>query len=146
MKVHLKGVFCLIQTLLPVIQDGGRIINISSALARFSLPGYCGYALMKGGIEVMTRYPIKELGERQIRVNTLAPGAIDTDFGGGAVREQKQLNDPIARMTALGRVGQPDDIGKAVCMLRSEDAGWITGQRAEASAVCFFTKTGLWNA
>lgn len=137
MRVHLKGPFFLIQTLLPLIQTGGRIINISSGLARFSLPGYCAYAMMKGGVEVMTRYLAKELGERQIRVNTLAPGAIETDFGGGAVRDNAALNQQIAAQTALGRVGLPDDIGKAVAALLSDEAGWITGERIEASGGMF---------
>ena len=137
MNVHFKGVFFLTQSLLPLIQDGGRIINISSGLARFSLPGYCAYAMMKGGIEVMTRYLAKELGGRQIRVNTLAPGAIETDFGGGAVRDNKELNSQIANMTALGRAGLPDDIGNAISMMLSEEAGWITGQRIEASGGMF---------
>jgi NAD(P)-dependent dehydrogenase (short-subunit alcohol dehydrogenase family) len=137
MNVHLKGAFFFTQTLLPLIQDGGRIINISSGLARFSLPGYCAYAMMKGGIEVMTRYLAKELGGRQIRVNTLAPGAIETDFSGGAVRDNKELNSQIANMTALGRAGLPDDIGNAISMMLSEEAGWITGQRIEASGGMF---------
>ena len=137
MNVHFKGVFFLTQSLLPLIQDGGRIINISSGLARFSLPGYCAYAMMKGGIEVMTRYLAKELGGRQIRVNTLAPGAIETDFSGGAVRDNKELNSQIANMTALGRAGLPDDIGNAISMMLSEEAGWITGQRIEASGGMF---------
>lgn len=137
MNVHLKGAFFLTQRLLPLIHDGGRIINISSGLARFSLPGYCAYAMMKGGIEVMTRYLAKELGGRGIRVNTLAPGAIETDFDGGAVRDDTELNARIAAQTALGRVGLPDDIGDAICLLLSEKAGWITGQRLEVSGGMF---------
>ncbi|WP_105101549.1 SDR family NAD(P)-dependent oxidoreductase [Microbulbifer pacificus] len=136
-NVHLKGVFFLTQSLLPLIEDGGRIINVSSGLARFSLPGYCAYAMMKGGIEVMTRYLAKELGGRQIRVNTLAPGAIETDFGGGAVRDNAELNQFIASQTALGRAGLPEDIGKAVAMLLSDEASWVTGQRLEASGGMF---------
>jgi NAD(P)-dependent dehydrogenase (short-subunit alcohol dehydrogenase family) len=132
-NVHLKGTFFLTQALLPLIADGGRIVNTSSGLARFSLPGYAAYAAMKGGIEVLTRYMAKELGARGIAVNTLAPGAIETDFGGGAVRDNQQLNAQIAGLTALGRVGQPDDIGGAVAALLSEGNGWMTGQRVEVS-------------
>jgi NAD(P)-dependent dehydrogenase (short-subunit alcohol dehydrogenase family) len=136
-NVHLKGVFFLTQTLLPLIADGGRILNISSGLARFALPGYSAYAVMKGGIEVLTRYLAKELGERRIAVNTLAPGAIETDFGGGVVRDNKDVNAYVASQTALGRVGLPDDIGGAVAMLLSKESGWINGQRVEASGGMF---------
>lgn len=132
-NVHLKGAFFLTQTLLPLLNDGGTILNVSSGLARFSLPGYSAYAMMKGAVEVLTRYLAKELGARRIRVNTLAPGAIETDFGGGAVRDNAQLNAMIAAQTALGRVGLPDDIGAAVVALLSEQTGWINGQRVEAS-------------
>jgi len=117
MNIHLKGTFFLTQKLLPLMKDGGRIVNLSSGLARFSLPGYAAYAAMKGGIEVLTRYMAKELGARRITVNAVAPGAIETDFGGGAVRDNKQINDFIASQTALGRVGLPDDIGGAVASL-----------------------------
>jgi NAD(P)-dependent dehydrogenase (short-subunit alcohol dehydrogenase family) len=132
-NVHFKGVFFLTQKLLPVIADGGRILNVSSGLARFSLPGYAAYASMKGAIEVLTRYLAKELGPRGISVNTLAPGAIATDFGGGAVRDNAQVAGFIASQTALGRVGQPDDIGAAIAALFSEDMRWINAQRIEAS-------------
>jgi NAD(P)-dependent dehydrogenase (short-subunit alcohol dehydrogenase family) len=131
--VHLKGTFFLTQRLLPLIEDGGRIVNISSGLARFSLPGYAAYAAMKGGIEVLTRYLAKELGARRISVNTVAPGAIETDFGGGAVRDNEQLNAQIAGVTAQGRVGLPDDIGGAVAALLSDGTRWMTGQRIEVS-------------
>lgn len=137
MNVHLKGTFFFTQSLLPVIQDGGRIINISSGLTRFSLPGYCAYAMMKGGVEVMTRYLAKELSARQIRVNTLAPGAIETDFRGGAVRDNLAINKQIASLTALGRVGLPDDIGGIVASLLSDETAWITAQRIEASGGMF---------
>ncbi|MEI9947810.1 MAG: SDR family oxidoreductase [Pseudomonadota bacterium] len=133
MKVHLKGPFFLTQTLLPLLVDGGRILNVSSGLARFTSPGHAAYAAMKGGIEVLTRYLAKELGARQIRVNTLAPGAIETDFGGGAVRDNSELNKQIASAIALGRVGLPDDIGGAVATLFSPESAWINGQRIEAS-------------
>lgn len=132
-RVHLKAPFFLTQTLLPLLADGGRIINVSSGLARFSMPGYAAYATMKGGVEVMTRYMAKELGARQIRVNTLAPGAIETDFGGGVVRDNAEVNRMIAGQTALGRVGLPDDIGAATAALLSDDTGWITAQRIEVS-------------
>ncbi len=114
MNIHLKGPFFLTQKLLPLMKDGGRIVNISSGLARFSFPGYSAYAAMKGGIEVLTRYMAKELGPRKIAANVIAPGAIETDFGGGAVRDNKEINRTIASSTALGRVGLPDDVGGAV--------------------------------
>ncbi len=133
MNVHLKAPFFLTQKLLPLMKNGGRIVNVSSGLARFSYPGYAAYAMMKGGIEVFTRYLAKELGERRIAVNTIAPGAIETDFGGGAVRDNADLNRMIATQTALGRVGLPDDIGGAVAMLLAEESGWINGQRIEVS-------------
>ena len=133
MNVHLKGVFFLTQALVPLLADGGRILNVSSGLARFSMPGKAAYAMMKGGIEVLTRYLAKELGGRGIRVNTLAPGAIATDFGGGAVRDNPQVNAGVSAITALGRVGEADDIGGAVQALLSPAGGWINGQRVEAS-------------
>lgn len=136
-NVHFKGVFFLTQALLPLIEDGGRIVNVSSGLARFSLPGYAAYAAMKGGVEVLTRYLAKELGPRHIAVNVLAPGAIETDFGGGAVRDNAQLNAFVASQTALGRAGLPDDIGGAISMLLAPGSGWITGQRIEASGGMF---------
>jgi NAD(P)-dependent dehydrogenase (short-subunit alcohol dehydrogenase family) len=137
MNVHFKGVFFLTQALLPLIADGGRIVNISSGLTRFSLPGYAAYAAMKGGIEVLTRYLAKELGARGIGVNTVAPGAIETDFGGGAVRDNKQVNDFVASVTAMGRPGVPDDIGPAIASLLSDDNRWITAQRIEISGGMF---------
>ena len=137
MNVHLKGVFFLTQKLLPLIVDGGRIVNVSSGLARFSLPGYAAYASMKGAIEVLTKYLAKELGPRKITVNVLAPGAIETDFGGGQVRDNSEVNRFVAANTALGRAGLPDDIGGAIAMLLSPDGGWITGQRIEASGGMF---------
>lgn len=136
-RIHLKGPFFLTQTLLPLIADGGRILNVSSGLARFSLPGYAAYGAMKGGVEVMTRYMAKELGERGISVNTVAPGAIETDFGGGAVRDNAQLNQFVASVTGMGRAGQPDDIGGAVAAVLTSDSNWITGQRIEVSGGMF---------
>ena len=135
--IHLKGVFFLTQTLLPLIADGGRIVNLSSGLARFALPGYAAYATMKGGVETLTRYLAKELGPRGIRVNVVAPGAIATDFGGGAVRDNAQLNAFVASQTALGRVGQPDDIGPVIAALLAPGTGWINAQRVEASGGMF---------
>lgn len=132
-NIHLKGPFFLTQRLLPLIVDGGRILNVSSGLARFAFPGYAAYASMKGGLEVLSRYLAKELGARKIAVNVVAPGAIETDFGGGAVRDNPALNAQIASVTALGRAGLPDDIGGAVALLLSPEAGWINGQRVEAS-------------
>ena len=132
-NVHFKGVFFLTQTLLPLIADGGRILNVSSGLARFTLPGMSAYAAMKGAIEVLTRYLAKELGARKITANVIAPGAIETDFSGGMVRDNPQMNAAIAAQTALGRVGLPDDIGGAIAALLSEGTGWINGQRIEAS-------------
>ena len=133
MNIHVKGVFFLTQKLLPLIKDGGRIVNISSGLARFALPGYAAYASMKGAIEVKTRYMAKELGHRQIAVNVVAPGAIETDFNGGAVRDNPEINSFIASQTALGRVGLPDDIGGAIAALLSEDNRWVNAQRIEVS-------------
>ncbi|MFC6338441.1 SDR family oxidoreductase [Pseudomonas sp. CCM 7891] len=135
--IHLKGPFFLTQNLLALIADGGRILNISSGLTRFSLPGYSAYASMKGAVEVLTRYQAKELGTRGISVNTLAPGAIATDFGGGAVRDNTDLNTFVASNTALGRVGLPDDIGGAISTLLADGGHWITGQRVEASGGMF---------
>lgn len=133
MNIQVKGVFFLTQKLLPLIKDGGRIVNLSSGLARFVLPGYAAYASMKGAIEVLTRYLAKELGSRQITVNTIAPGAIETDFGGGAVRDNPEINSFIASQTALGRVGMPDDIGGAIASLLSEENRWVNAQRIEVS-------------
>ena len=133
MNIHFKGAFFLTQKLLPLIKDGGRILNVSSGLARFTLPGHAAYASMKGAIEVFTRYLAKELGPRNIAVNVIAPGAIETDFGGGVVRDNPEVNQSIAEQTALGRVGLPDDIGGAVAALLSEDCRWINGQRIEVS-------------
>jgi len=133
MSVHLKGPFFLTQALLPLIADGGSILNLSSGLTRFALPGYAGYAAAKGAVEVLTRYLAVELGPRRIRVNTLAPGAIETDFGGGAVRDNPVLNAMVTSQTALGRVGLPSDIGPVVAMLLSPASGWINAQRVEAA-------------
>jgi NAD(P)-dependent dehydrogenase (short-subunit alcohol dehydrogenase family) len=137
LNTNFKSVFFLTQRLLPLIADGGRIVNISSGLARFSLPGYSAYAAMKGAVEVLSRYMAKELGARGIAVNVVAPGAIETDFGNGAVRDNKQLNAAIAAQTALGRVGLPDDIGGVIASLLSPENAWINAQRIEASGGMF---------
>jgi NAD(P)-dependent dehydrogenase (short-subunit alcohol dehydrogenase family) len=137
MNIHLKGTFFLTQALLPLITDGGRIVNLSSGLARFALPGYAAYGAMKGAIEVLSRYLAKELGPRGITVNVIAPGAIETDFGGGAVRDNAQLNAFVASQTALGRAGLPDDIGGAIASLLRPENRWITGQRIEVSGGMF---------
>ena len=132
-NMQFKGVFFLTQTLLPLLADGGRIINISSGLARFSYPGNSVYAATKGAIEVLTRYMAVELGPRGISVNVVAPGAIATDFGGGMVRDNAEVNKRVASQIALGRVGQAEDIGPVVAALLSDDTRWINGQRIEAS-------------
>jgi NAD(P)-dependent dehydrogenase (short-subunit alcohol dehydrogenase family) len=133
MNTHFKGTYFLTQRLLPLIEDGGRIVNVSTGLARFTLAGYSAYAAMKGAVEVLTRYLAKELGPRRIAVNVVAPGAIETDFSGGLVRDNQQVNQMVASQTALGRVGLPDDVGGAVAMLLSPESHWITGQRIEVS-------------
>ena len=132
-NVHFKGVVFLTQALLPIIKDGGRIINLSSGLARFAYPGSSIYGATKAAIDTLTRYMALELGPRRITVNSVAPGAIETDFGGGNVRDNADLNAMIASRTPLGRVGLPDDIGGAVSLLLSDEAGWINGQRIEVS-------------
>lgn len=132
-NLHLKGTFFLTQKLLPLIEDGGRILNTSSGLTRFTFDGYAAYAAAKGGIEVLTRYLAKELGPRNISVNSIAPGATETDFGGGTLRDNSAVNSQVASMTALGRAGLPDDIGGAVAALLTDGAKWINGQRIEAS-------------
>lgn len=131
--VHFKGVYFLTQTLLPLIANGGRIINLSSGLTRVSFPGYGVYAAVKGAVEVLTVYMAKELGKRGITVNTVAPGAIETDFGGGAVRDNPEINRIFADMTALGRAGVPDDIGPMIASLLSESNRWVNAQRIEVS-------------
>ena len=130
---HVKGVFFLTQALLPVLADGGRIVNFSSGLTRVSFAGFAAYAAAKGAVEILTVYMAKELGERGITANTVAPGAIETDFLGGAVRDMPDLNRQFADMTALGRVGVPDDIGPMVASLLGPDNRWVNGQRIEVS-------------
>ena len=132
-NVHFKGVFFITQKLLPLINDGGRIVNISSGLTRFSFPGSSAYASMKGAVEVLTRYLAKELGPRRIAVNTVAPGAIQTDFSGGMVRDNPAVNKMVSDNTALGRPGLPDDIGPMIASLLSDDNRWVNAQRIEVS-------------
>jgi len=133
LNIHFKGVYFLTQKMLPLINDGGGIVNVSSGLTRLSMPRSSVYAAMKGAIEVFTRYLAKELGARGIRANTIAPGAILTDFGGGHLRENEQLQKIISDMTALGRPGVAEDIGGVVAFLCTEDARWVNGQRIELS-------------
>lgn len=130
---HLRGPVFLTQKLLPLIADGGRILNVSSGFVRFTLPGYSLYAAMKAAVEVLTRYMAVELGTRRIRVNAIAPGAIATDFGGGAVRDDDGVNAWVAQGIALGRVGQPDDVGGAVAAILSEDLAWANGTTFDIS-------------
>jgi len=136
-NIHYKGAFFLTQKALTLLNDGSGIINLSTGLARFATPGYAAYASMKGAMETLTKYQAKELGSRGIRSNIVAPGAIETDFGGGVVRDNDQVNAGIASNTALGRVGLPDDIGGVVAFLCTEDARWINAQRIEASGGMF---------
>lgn len=132
-NIHLKGVFFLTQQLLPMLTNEGGIVNISSGLARFTMHGYSAYGAMKAAVESLTRYQTKELGKRGIRSNVVAPGAIETDFGGGLVRDNKDVNKIVSSQIPLGRVGQSDDIGGVVAFLCTEDAKWINGQRIEVS-------------
>jgi NAD(P)-dependent dehydrogenase (short-subunit alcohol dehydrogenase family) len=132
-RIHFKAPFLLTQRLLPLIADGGRVLNVSTGLARFTNPGRAAYGSMKGAVEVLTRYMAAEFAPRKITVNVIAPGAIATDFSGGIVRDNPEVNQLVASHTALGRVGEADDIGAAVAMLLSPESGWITGQRIEAS-------------
>lgn len=136
-RIHLKGPYFLTQKLLPLLEDGGRIVNLSSGLARFSSPGMSAYAMMKGGVEVMSRYLAQELGPRAIAVNTVAPGAIETDFGGGWVRDNEDMNEFVASVTAMGRAGLPDDIGPMIADLLTGGNRWVTGQRIEVSGGMF---------
>ena len=132
-NVHFKGVFLLTQALLPLIRDGGRIVNVSSGLTRFIIPGSAAYAAMKGAVEVLTKYMAKELGPRRIAVNVVAPGAIETDFSGGMLRDNPDVNKQVAGMTALGRTGLPEDIGPMIASLLSDDNRWVNAQRIEVS-------------
>jgi NAD(P)-dependent dehydrogenase (short-subunit alcohol dehydrogenase family) len=132
-NVHVKGVFFLSQKLLPLIKDGGRIVNVSTGRTRIISPGGAAYGSMKGAIEVLTKYMAKELGPRRIAVNVVAPGAVATDFSGGIVRDNPEVNKHIADMTALGRAGVPEDIGPMIASLLSEDNRWVNAQRIEVS-------------
>ena len=132
-NIHFKGPYFLTQKLLPLMNDGSSIVNTSSGLARFSFAGYSAYGAMKAAVDSLSRYQAVELGARKIRVNSIAPGAIETDFGGGAVRDSAEYNQAISAQTALGRVGLPDDIGSVVSFLCSDDSKWINAQRIEVS-------------
>ncbi len=136
-NIHFKGVYFLTQKALPYLNDGGRIINISSGLARFSFPNSSAYASMKGAVEVFTRYLAKELAVRKISANVVAPGAIATEFGGGENKTNEKKREAVANFTALGRVGEPEDIGSVVAFLCTDDAKWINGQRIEVSGGIF---------
>lgn len=136
-NIHFKGPFVLTQKLLPLLNDGSSIVNVSSGLARFSFAGWAAYGAMKAALESLSRYQALELGSRKIRVNTVAPGAIATDFGGGAARDNSEFQQMLASQTALGRVGLPDDIGRVVAFLCSDDSKWINAQRIEVSGGFF---------
>jgi len=133
LNIHLKGPFFLTQQALPLLNDGGGIINISSGLTRITFPGSSAYASLKTAVETLTKYQAKELASRRIRANIVAPGAIETDFGGGRTRDNKEINAHIASLTAMGRVGLPTDIGSVVAFLCTPEAGWIDAQRIEVS-------------
>lgn len=132
-NVHFKGVLFLTQKLLPLMNDGGRIVNISSGLARFAMPNRIGYGSIKAAVEALTRYMAVELGPRRIAANVVAPGAIATDFSGGIVRDNPQVNKAVADHTALGRAGVPDDVGPVIAALLSDDFGWVNAQRIEVA-------------
>ncbi|MBX3085411.1 MAG: SDR family oxidoreductase [Anaerolineae bacterium] len=132
-NIHFKGVFFLTQKLLPLLKDGGRIVNISTGLTRVAAPGSASYAAMKGAVEVLTRYLARELGTRGITANTVAPGAIQTDFSGGMVRDNPEINRLVASSTALGRAGLPEDVGPMVASLLADDNRWVNAQRIEVS-------------
>ncbi len=133
LAVHVTGPFLLTQGLVPTVRDGGKILFTSTGLARFTLPDHGAYAAAKGAVEVLSRYFALELAPRGITVNTIAPGAIQTDFGGGQVRDVPEVNRAVAQMTAMGRPGLPDDVGAAVAALLTGGTGWVTGQRIEIS-------------
>ncbi|WIM97492.1 SDR family oxidoreductase [Actinoplanes oblitus] len=133
LDVHWRGMFFLTQKLLPLIADGGRIINLSTGLARFTGDNYAAYAAMKGAVEVFTRYLAKELGPRRITANVVAPGATATDFAGGMLRDNEQVRAGLASVIALGRVGEPAEIAGVIAAMLGEGTGWINGQRIEAS-------------
>jgi len=132
-NVHFKGVFFLTQRLLPLINDGGRIVNVSTARTRLVSPGGAVYGSMKGAVEVLTKYMAKEFGPRRIAVNVVAPGATETDFSGGIIRDNPVMNKRVADGTALGRAGVPDDIGPMIASLLSEDNRWINAERIEVT-------------
>lgn len=132
-SIHFKGVLFLTQKLLPLMKDGGRIVNISSGLARFAMANRIGYGPIKAAVEALSRNMAFELGPRRIAVNVVAPGAIATDFSGGVVRDNVEVNKAVAEQTALGRVGRPEDVGPVIAGLLSDDFGWVNAQRIEVS-------------
>jgi NAD(P)-dependent dehydrogenase (short-subunit alcohol dehydrogenase family) len=133
LNVHFKGVYFLTQHCLPLLNDGGRIVNISTGTTRFCVPGYSVYASMKGAVEVFTKYLAKELGARGITANVVAPGPVETDFNSAAIRSNPQMKGFLSSLSPLGRVGEADDIGSVVAFLCSSAAKWINGQRIEVS-------------
>ena len=133
MNIHFKGVYFLTQKSLPIINDGGSVINVSSGTTRFCVPGYSVYSSLKGAVEVFTKYVAKEFGSRGIRSNIVAPGPIETDFNNAAIRSNPQMKTFLSSLSPLGRVGQADDIGSVVAFLCSDDARWINGQRIEVA-------------
>jgi NAD(P)-dependent dehydrogenase (short-subunit alcohol dehydrogenase family) len=137
MNVHVKGVFFLTQKLMPHLADHGAIVNVSTGLTRFTIAGSAAYAAMKGAVEILTKYMAKELGARGIRVNTIAPGAIETEFGGGRLKSSQEMQAFIASQTALGRTGKAEDIGGVIAALCSPETGWVNAQRIEASGGMF---------
>jgi NAD(P)-dependent dehydrogenase (short-subunit alcohol dehydrogenase family) len=132
-NIHFKGVYFLSQKAVAIMNDGGSIVNLSSGATRFNVPGYAVYASMKGAVEILTRYLAKELGPRNISVNIVAPGAVETDFNNAAIRSNPAFKERLASITALGRVGEPNDIGGIIAFLCSPEGHWINGQRIEAS-------------
>jgi NAD(P)-dependent dehydrogenase (short-subunit alcohol dehydrogenase family) len=133
LDVHFRGVFFLTQKLLPLIADGGRILNFSTGLARFTGDGYAAYASMKGAVEVFTRYLAKEVAPRGITANVVAPGPVATEFGGGQLRDDERVRAHLGGLTAMGRVGEPSDVAGLIAALLGPGTGWVTGQRIEAS-------------
>ncbi len=133
LNVHFKGIYFLTQKCVPILNTGGRIINISTGTTRFSNPGYSVYASMKGAIEVFTKYLAKELGAKGIGANVVAPGPVETDFNNGFIRSNPQVKAMMGTLSPLGRVGAADDIGSVVAFLCTDDAKWINGQRIEVS-------------
>lgn len=131
LSVHLKGPFFLTQALLPLVADGGQIVNMTSATTRVATAGCAPYAAFKGGLEVLTRYMAKEFGPRGIRANSISPGAIRTDMTSGSLDQSPEFETMLAGQTALGRIGAPEDVGRVVASLLSADNGWVNAQNIE---------------